>query len=71
MAILPPIVTSHHLAEPEASGPARFDSALLRPDRKSRRLGVPIGRPLSLFGDAAFTIAFLTVAGDAVRLFWR
>ena len=34
-------------------------------------MAVPEGRPLSLFSDAALTIAFLTVAGEAARLFCR
>jgi len=34
-------------------------------------LVVPVGIPVRRFRDAALTIAFLTVAGDAVRLFCR
>ena len=32
---------------------------------------MPVGKPARRFTDAALTIAFLTAAGDAVRLYWR
>jgi hypothetical protein len=49
----------------------RPSSVYCAPDQNSSRLAVPVGTPVSLFNDAALTIAFLTVAGEAVRLFCR
>src|SRR5919106_4656395 len=40
-------------------------------DQKSRRFDVPVGRPVIRPVVAALTMAFLTVAGEAVRLFCR
>src|SRR4051794_28264697 len=58
-----------HLSR-RASGPGA-PSLYCAPDQKSRRFAVPVGMPDSLFNEAALTIAFLTVAADAVRLFCR
>src|SRR4051812_25115754 len=51
--------------------PPRSLHAYCAPDQNSRRLAVPVGMPLRRLSDAALTIAFRTVAGDAVRLFCR
>src|SRR5687768_16494250 len=47
--------------------PSRYSDA----DQNSRRLEVPVGRPLSRTFVDAFTIAVRTVAGEADRLFCR
>jgi hypothetical protein len=56
---------------PPVSAARFFLFLYCEPDRNSRRLAVPVGMPLRRLSVAVLTSAFLTVAGDASRLFWR